>query len=224
MPMNTTSSQPRTAAVRLQDLPVAGGRLSFSAFAGDVVLMRGGTPDLQFRLLAIAAGHAFGGPGDCVIDGDTTRTLDRHALAALRLRSTARVLRLDRPRPGLSLLAATAEAALQRGLAPPVALSRAACELDTLGLASRMADPTDALTMAEQRLLLLARAKCCRPAVLAIECLDAGFDAGERALLRSSIDDAAAQGSCVLMTADHPSFAAIATHHVHLGSVMRQAA
>lgn len=216
--MTTPQTAPRTPALRLHDLPVQGARLSFTAHAGDVVLLRGGSPELQFRLLAIAAGHAFGGPGECSIDGTPTRELDALALGALRRRATARVLRLDQPRLGLSLLAATAELALQRGLPSTVALTRAAWELDQLGLGGRLSHPTDRLTPAEQRLLLLARAKVCRPCVLVAECLDAGLDAGERAQLRNSIADAAVQGSCVLLTADHPSFAAIATHHVHIGA------
>lgn len=222
--MNPITALDRPPALRLHDLPVPGGRLFFTARAGEVVLLRGASPEAQLRLLAIAAGHAFGGPGRCLIDGEGTRSLDRDGLAALRRRSTARVLRFDRLAPGRSLLAATADAALQRGIAPSEALHRAAVELDQLGLTDRMTDSTSSLTPTEARLVLLARARACRPVVLVAEHLDEGMQAAERTLLRSALAGAAEQGSCVLMTAGHPSFAAIATRHLYIGHVMAEAA
>lgn len=220
-PLAATAPVP---ALALHDLPVPGGRISFEAHAGDLVLLRGATPEAQWRLLAIAAGHAFGGPGRCLIDGQDTRPLDRHTLAALRLRSTARVLARDQLRAAGNLLTVTAQAAVERGVPPPVAVHRAADELARIGLGSRLDASAASLSPAEQRLVLLARAKACRPCLLVVERADDGMDAAERSQLRGALADAAQQGSCVLMSAEHPSFAAIATRHLHIGPAMAHAA
>lgn len=216
--MSLEAQSDRRCALRLENLPVPGGRLFFSAEAGDLVLLQGASASARLRVLGICAGHAFGGPGRCLIQGEDSRT------QGVATRRTARVLHFDMLTPGLSLLSATAETAQARGLPGPLALRRATIELELLGLGDCLADAAIDLTPAQQRLALLARAKVCRPAVLVAEDVDEGLDADQRVLMRRALAGAAEQGSCVVLTGCHPSLADIATRHLHIGLEQMQVA
>lgn len=210
--------------LRLQDLPVPGGRLHFGAAEGELVLLQGGSAHARLRVLSVCAGHAFGGPGRCLIDGQDTRALDGPALAALRARRTARVLRFDALQRGVSLLSATAALALARGVPAPLALRRASDELAQVGLGRHLTAGATELPAAQQRLALVARAKACRPALMVVEDADEGLDAGERALMRQALAGAAERGSCVIYSARHPGLAQVARRHLHIGSEQLEAA
>lgn len=207
----------RWPILRLQDIPVPAGRLSLQARPGDLVRLQGASDVALLRLLAIACGHAFGGPGRCTIDGEDTRTLDAAGRQALRARCIARALLFDTLEPRGPLVAAVAQGALRNGVPPPSALHRASVELDLLGLGGCQGEAPALLSAAERRLALVARALACRPQLLVLEQPDRDLGAAERASLRRALALAADRGVCVLFTASHPSLAALATHDVRVG-------
>jgi len=210
--------EPPAPALRFFDVGLPRGRLSFEAHAGELVHLSGGAPIAQLRVLAIASGHSFGGPGRCEIDGLDTKSLDAHQREALRSRQVARALLSDSLQPHLPLLANVAQPALTRGVPAPVALHRASLELDALGMAEQQSLPPSALNAAETRLALVARALVCRPRLLIVERPEVGLGGSEITSLRIALRSAAAAGCCILMTSMHPRLAAAADRWVEIES------
>lgn len=206
--------------LRFDDIPVPAGRLSLRAYAGDRVQLQGAGEVALLRLLGIACGHAFGGPGRCRIDDEDTRALDAAGRAALRARCVGRALLFDTLPPEMPLVLAVAQGALRQGVPAPAAVHRASVELDVMALASCATRPAAALSAGERRLALVARALACRPQLLVLEQPDRDLDPAQRATLRRAIVAAAEHGTCVLFSAGHPSLAAVATHHVRVSRPM----
>ena len=207
-------------ALTFDGVDITGTRLSFDAYAGELVHVAGGAPVAQLRVLAIASGHAFGGPGRCLIDGVDTMALELAEREELRRRRVARALLIDQLQPHLPLMANVVQSALSHGVPARVAFQRAALEIDALGLAEHRSLPPSVLGPAERRLAIIARALVCRPRLLIVERPELGLADAGVAAVRSALQNATASGACcVLMTTEHPRRAAAADRRVEIGRV-----
>ncbi len=212
---------PRSAAAEppcivFDGICLPGHRISFQARGGDVVHLAGGSAMAQLRVLAIASGHSFAGPGRCRLFGLDLMALTPAQRLALRSQQIGRVLQGDTLPAGLPLLAGVAQPALQRGLSAHEALHRAALELDALGLGESHSLPPTVLGTAQRRLALLARALVLRPRLLLLERPETGLDTQALTSLSLALWAAASAGCCVLMTTAHPRLAAAALQRVSL--------
>lgn len=203
-------------ALRFDQIQLPGGdTFSFSAAPGEVVQVSGGTPMARLRVLAIAAGYGFGGPGRCEIDGSDTKELDAAERAALRERAVARVLSGDELTARTPLVFAVAEEALKRGASGPLALVRATAMLERMGLAAQAMLPPRALTATQAQLAVIARAMTCRPRLLVLERPEIGLDSAGLARLMTALRHATRrEDCCVVMSSQHPLLAASADRRV----------
>lgn len=133
-----------TPVLRLQAVGLGDASLRFSAHAGEILHLQGGTPALRRRLLALAAGHVQGGSGKCELLGHALHELSERAsdraLRCLRERHIGPVLAGDGLPAVPTVLDCVAQPLLQQGVPARDALSRAALELGALG-ASPLALP-----------------------------------------------------------------------------------
>lgn len=203
-------------ALRFDRIQLPGGdTFSFAAAPGEVVQVSGGTPMARLRVLAIAAGYGFGGPGRCEIDGCDTKELDAAERAALRDRAVARVLSGAELTPRTPLVFAVAEEALERGASGPLAMVRAMAVLERMGLAAQAMLPPRALTATQVQLAVIARAMTCRPRLLVLERPETGLDTTGVARLMAALRHATRrEGCCVVMSSQHPLLAAAADRRV----------
>jgi predicted ABC-type transport system involved in lysophospholipase L1 biosynthesis ATPase subunit len=142
----------------LKGIRLPGGTLSLQAEVGDIVLIDGLAPAAAWRILAIAAGYAFSGPGRCEHGGVATGALTAQQRAALRSRMVARAMLRDDLDPSLSLLDNVLAQALERGVPATLARQQALHALEALGLRALQHAPAATLPPAQQRLGVLARA------------------------------------------------------------------
>jgi putative ABC transport system ATP-binding protein len=207
---------PRPAAhvmpvLRLQAVGLGAARLSFSAYAGEIVCLQGGTPALRLRLLWLAAGHAQGGSGSCELLGHEIHGLHSGALRALREQQVGQVLAGDTLPRLPTVLDCVAQPLLQRGVPWREALSRAALELDALGATPLAQCCPASLAPAQAHLVLLARASAPRPRLLVLERPEAGLPPTALSAVRLGLWAlSSAFKTCVLMSTEHPRLAATA--------------
>lgn len=206
----------RIPALKLDRVHVPGSEaFSFCAAPGEIVQVAGGTAMSRLRVLAIAAGYGFSGPGHCEIDGSDTKELDAAQRAALRERAVARVLAGDELTPRTPLVFAVAEEALARGASGPLAMVRATAVLERLGLASQAMLPPLALTPAQAQLAVIGRAMTCRPKLLVLERPEIGLDTAGIGRLMSALRVVTRREECcVVMSSQHPLLAAAADRRV----------
>ncbi|MEK8051689.1 hypothetical protein AACH10_15670 [Ideonella sp. DXS22W] len=190
--------------------------LVFEAEAGDIVHLRGGSPDLQRAVLETAA--LVREPlGRWDVLGLDARGLSPAQRQLLQRRHIGRALLGDALDPQLTALG---NVAVARRLVQPDAgddFDLAALELDALGLSDVMHRRPAQLAAAEQRLVLIARALVGRRRLVVVEQPEAGLSALQITAVRLSLWTAAAlHGCCVLMSTDHPRLAASANRGVPL--------
>lgn len=199
----------------LRQIAVPAGRLDLQADIGDIVLLDGLAPLAAWRVLAIAAGYAFGGPGHCQHGGIATGALSPAQRAALRKRMVARAMQRDELDPRSSLLDNALEAALARGVPLPLARQQALHALESLGLLALREASAALLSPAQQRLGVLARALACQAPLLVLERPELGLDEAQVALLQNALWLAAFDArSAVLMSTRDPALAALAQRRV----------
>ncbi len=214
----TAANERPWPVLRFDRVAVPGGAVSFDAHPGEIVHLAGGSTIAQLRVLAVASGHAFGGPGRCEIAGLETMSLGPAQRESLRISQVARALVSDTLDPELPLLANVARMALARGVPAHLALHRASVELDALGLVEGQSLPPTAVGLATQRLAVIARALVCRPRLLVLERPDLGLGPDELTNLRVALLAAAStHGCCVLMTCTQPRLAQAAHQKVQIG-------
>lgn len=214
-------AEPRSRPARpapvlaLKGIALPGGSLSLQAEIGDIVLIDGLAPAAAWRILAIAAGYAFSGPGRSEHGGVDTGALTVPERAALRTRMVARAMLRDDLDASCSLLDNLLAPALARGLPDTLARHQVLHALEALGLLSLQHEPAAALSPAQQRLGVLARALACHAPLLVLERPEAGLDEAQVSLLRNALWLAAFDTrSCVLMTTGHASLASLAQRRV----------
>lgn len=208
------------AALAMEALPVAGGLLSLRLAAGDIALLEGGQAAERLRVLAIAAGLGFRGPGRCRLKGLNTRDLAGDARRTLRQRHVGRVLAIDNLPIGLSVRGAVAVPLLAQGLAPDTAFERATRMLDALGTATLAGQRCENLGPRERQLALLARALVCSPTLVVLEDLGVGLGAADLPAVRAALRVATAvEGCSVLMTSPEPRLAGLADQRISLDAV-----
>jgi ABC-type lipoprotein export system ATPase subunit len=201
--------------LNLQDIALPGGRLSLRTEVGDIALIEGLPPLVAWRVLAIGAGFAFGGPGRCEHGGVDTRSLTAQERATLRARMVARAMLCDELDIQRSLLDNVLDAGLQRGVPASLVRHQALHALESLGLQALQNEPVSALSLAHQRLGVMARALACHAPLLVLERPENHLDDQQVTLLRSAIWLAAFDsGSCVLMTTGHALLASLAQRGV----------
>jgi predicted ABC-type transport system involved in lysophospholipase L1 biosynthesis ATPase subunit len=201
----------------LQALPVAGQLLDLRLLRGYIVVLEGGRAADRLRVLGIAAGLGFRGPGRCRLRGVCTRELSSEARRDLRQQIVGRMLHVDRLPAGLSTRGAVAVPLLVRGVAPPIAFERASALLETLGVAAIGGRRTESLSARERRLALLARALIAQPSLLVLEDPGDGLIGSDLAAVRAVLRVAAAVDGCsVLLSSAEPRLAALADQRVDL--------
>ena len=217
MPPGLSGSGTPPAALALEAVPVGGALLSLRLQPGEIALLEGGDAPARLRLLCIAAGLGFRGPGRCRLRGVSTRDLAGDARRALRQRHVGRVLRLDNLPDGLSVRGAVAVPLLAHGLAPQPAFERATRMLEALGPATLGGQRCERLDPRERALALLARALVASPTLLVLEDLGHGLHAADLPAVRAALRVATAvEGCSVLMSSAEPRLAGLADQRVSL--------
>jgi putative ABC transport system ATP-binding protein len=214
MPKRDRPARP-TPVLSLKGIGVPGGTLSLQAEVGDIVRVEGLAPAAAWRILAIAAGYAFSGPGRSEHGGIDTGALTASQRTALRSRMVARAMLRDDLDASCRLLDNVLAPALARGVPTTLARQQALHALESLGLLSLQHEPAVALSPAQQRLGVLARALACHAPLLVLERPETDLDDGQLALLRNAIWLAAFDTrSCVLMSTGDASLASLAQRRV----------
>jgi len=203
--------------LRLLEVGLGERSLSLQAVGGEIVHLQGGTPGLQLRLLALAAGHADGSSGRCELLGHDVHALSAPALRGLREACVGRVLAGDRLPDAATVLACVAQPLQQQGLPYRDAVARAALELDALGAAALAPRSPASLQPAELQLALLARATALRPRLLVLQHPEIGLAPPAVEAVRLALWAlSSAFETCVLMSTAHPRLAATADRCVDL--------
>lgn len=213
-----TVHAPAPPVLQFDHLPVQLSLVSLSLPAGSVALIEGGRRTDRLRLLCIAAGLGFGGPGDCRLMGRSLRDLPREERRSVRQRSVGRVIGVDTLPAGLSTRGAVAVPLLAAGVPPHVAFQRTSVVLEALGIASAHGLRTDALDARQRRLALLARALVGSPPLLVLEDPDESLLPGDFAAVRAALRVAVSvEGGSILMSTSDSRLAALADRRIVLG-------
>lgn len=220
LPLRAPATGAPPAALALEALPVGGALLNLRLAAGEIVLLAGGHAHQRLRVLGIAAGLGFRGPGRCRLKGVSTRELAGDARRTLRQRHVGRMLAIDGLPVGLSVRGAVAVPLLAQGLAPHTAFERATRMLEALGPATLAGQRCENLDPRERHLALLARALVCSPTLLVLEDLGTGLHAADLPAVRAALRVATAVEGCgVLMTSTEPRLVGLADQRVSLADV-----
>lgn len=210
-------SEGRRPWLSLQAVGFGDTGVSFDAQPGEVVHLRGGSPVVRLRVLALLAGCAPASSGRCFLLGRDLALLDDTQRATLRQRHITHVMVADTLRGTATVLDSVAAPLLQQGWPAHEARDRAALELDALGAAALAARPVAALSLPEMRLALLARATAPQPRLLVLENPEAWLGPTALAAVRLSLWAlSSAFETCVVMTTTHPRLAATADRCVDL--------
>jgi putative ABC transport system ATP-binding protein len=216
-PMGVSGGSAPPPALALEALPVGGGLLSLRLAAGEIALLEGGHTNERLRVLCIAAGLDFRGPGRCRLKGLSTRDLAGDVRRTLRQRHVGRVLAIDTLPEGLSVRGAVAVPLLAQGVAPHTAFARAARMLDALSPVALAGQRCENLDPRERHLALLARALVASPALVVLEDLGRSLHPADLPAVRAALRVAAAvEGCSVLMTSAEPRLAGLADQRVNL--------
>lgn len=208
---------PAAPVLQFDHLPVQASLVNLTLPAGSVALLEGGRRTDRLRLLCIAAGLGFGGPGDCRLMGRSLRDLPREERRSVRQRSVGRVIGVDTLPAGLSTRGAVAVPLLAARVPPHVAFQRASVVLDALGMASAHGLRTESLDARQRRLVLLARALVGSPPLLVLEDPDESLLPGDFAAVRAALRVAVSvEGCSVLMSTRDSRLAALADQRVVL--------
>ncbi|WP_420106786.1 ABC transporter permease subunit [Herbaspirillum huttiense] len=207
---------------------VAVNDVSFSVKAGEIVGLIGPNGAGKSTTFNLVTGVLSITSGKLNYRGQSLAGLSSREISS---RGIARTFQHVRLVPGMSVLENAAmgafrrgEFALQRGILASLAranrkeeariLSEARRQLERVGLGDLLDRPAGSLALGQQRILEIARALCCDPALLLLDEPAAGLRLKEKQALAALLDKLRGEGMAVLLVEHDMDFVMQLTDHI----------